>query len=352
MIHHGGIKMITLQKVEEIEVYQVKLSLKRKTKESPFISILIFAKEMREICAETLKKYLFPTFPIKACENLLERLKNQGYLEHDEERGTYCLTEFGEKACIDKSFWIGERGTYNVYICNSSLIEEKRIQIEMVDKTDTGIVKDTPAEISDYPKEEELFMNNETYLLEEIGDKCLQLKPVNRLLEIRAEANEATLTISNNEKVLFEKKLKITEFDVQDKILANCTEYEYDLEKKAILVDFDKHILSFSRSTIISEPSFGENQFKEIKLENISYIPINEEIAKLWFSELLYKNMVNYFIDDKSFNDFVKKYAKLFLAHYPSLPVPNRKQLIESFSIRNDAFYQIAKLETIDYLRY
>ena len=73
--------MITLRKNEQVEIYQVELALKEKTKQSPFIAVLILAQEQGEITAETLKDYLLHTLPIRACNNLLIRLTQQGYLE-------------------------------------------------------------------------------------------------------------------------------------------------------------------------------------------------------------------------------------------------------------------------------
>ena len=121
--------MITLRKTEQIEIYQVELALKEKTKQSPFIAVLILAQEQGEINAETLKDYLLPTLPIRACNNLLIRLTQQGYLEkkrqqnfrnniwgnsfYDEEDindyigSVFTLTELGEQSAVDKSFWVG-----------------------------------------------------------------------------------------------------------------------------------------------------------------------------------------------------------------------------------------------------
>jgi hypothetical protein len=48
--------MIILKRNEDIEIFQVELALKTKTKQSPFISILILAQEQEEISAETLQE--------------------------------------------------------------------------------------------------------------------------------------------------------------------------------------------------------------------------------------------------------------------------------------------------------
>lgn len=128
--------MITLRKSEQIEIYQVELALKEKTKQSPFIAVLILAQEQGEITAETLKDNLLPTLPIRACNNLLIRLTQQGYLEkkrqqnfrndiwgrsfYDENESDYnnsifTLTELGEQSAIDKSFGLVKKG-YTMYM--------------------------------------------------------------------------------------------------------------------------------------------------------------------------------------------------------------------------------------------
>ena len=54
--------MITLKRNEDIEIFQVELALKLKTKQSPFISILILADELDKeefyIDSETLQEKL------------------------------------------------------------------------------------------------------------------------------------------------------------------------------------------------------------------------------------------------------------------------------------------------------
>ncbi len=51
------------------------------------------------------------------------------------------------------------------------------------------------------------------------------------------------------------------------------------------------------------------------------------------------------------FNEFASNIAKPILEHY-SVELPTRKQLKQTLAERENAFYQIAKLESIDYLNY
>ena len=89
----------------------------------------------------------------------------------------------------------------------------------------------------------------------------------------------------------------------------------------------------------------------QVELENISHIPSDKENADLWYWELLYKNMNEYFLEENSFKEFASELATPIQEHF-KIKIPNRKELAEILTEREDAFYQIAKLETIDYLNY
>src|SRR5690606_6496796 len=110
--------------------------------------------------------------------------------------------------------------------------------------------------------------------------------------------------------------------------------------------DFGKDNLSFNRKVKIGKPIFQRNQFNQVELENISHIPSDKENADLWYLELLYKNMNDYFLDENSFKEFATELASPIQLHFKR-KIPKRKELSEIFSEREDAFYQIAKLETI-----
>ena len=61
--------------------------------------------------------------------------------------------------------------------------------------------------------------------------------------------------------------------------------------------------------------------------------------------------MNDYFLDENSLKEFATELASPIQLHF-KVKVPNRKELAEILNKREDAFYQIAKIETIDYLNY
>ena len=357
--------MITLKRNEDIEIFQVELALKSKTKQSPFISILILAQEQEEISAETLQENLLTSLPVRACENLLKRLEQQGYLQKEQSDrfgyrqtyqdtfANYLLTEFGQQSATDKSFWIGEKGVYNVFVSKSNLIEQRIIRTEKVERAEdnrnTNILR-TPNEIRQY-ENQILTINKTEVLIEDVEEKCFQLKPANCILEIQAKENETILKLSKDNQLLFQTDIAIEENILQEELLVACGEFEYDEDKKAILTEFSKDNLSFKRKVKIFKPIFQRVPFHQVELENISHIPSDKQNADLWYWELLYKNMNDYFLDENSFKEFASELATPIQEHF-KMKVPKRKELAEIFTERDDAFYQIAKLETIDYLNY
>jgi len=366
--------MITLRKTEQIEIYQVELALKEKTKQSPFIAVLILAQEQGEITAETLKNYLLPTLPIRACNNLLIRLTQQGYLErkrqqnfrndiwgrnfYDEDENDYnssifTLTELGEQSAIDKSFWVGEKGIYNVYVSHSNLLNQQIIKTEKVDRSEDdrngNRISKTPYFISQYHNQI-LNLNRKEIRIEEIEDKCFQLKPLECSLEIETKEDDALIRIKEKQ-TLFQSSFEINEIELKEELLANTKEFEYDENKKVVLSEFNQDNLSFNRKVKLRNPYFQDNQFNSVDIESVSFIPSDNRDAKLWLNEILFKGIDKYFFDEKMFTEFTANKAKPILEHY-SIELPTRKQLKQTISERENAFYQTAKLETIDYLNY
>ncbi|MBS4013956.1 MAG: hypothetical protein KGZ97_09420 [Bacteroidetes bacterium] len=357
--------MIVLKRTEDIDVFQVELALKLKTKQSPFISVLILAQEQEEVTANSLQQNLLTSLPVRACENLLKRLEQQGYLQKVQSNmfgyrqtyqntfANYVLTDLGQQSATDKSFWIGEKGVYNVYISKTNLIEQRIIRTEKVERAEdnrSNIILVTPREIRQY-ENQILSINKTEVLIEDVEEKCFQLKSVNCNLEIQSKENESLMKISKENQLIFQTDFEIKENSLQEELLMNCSEFEYDQDKKAILTEFNKDNLSFNRKVKILKPIFQRNQFNQVELESISHIPINQENADLWFWELLYKNMSDYFLDENSFKEFASELASPIQLHF-KVKVPKRKELSEIFSEREDTFYHIAKLETIDYLNY
>jgi phage FluMu protein Com len=363
--------MITLKRNEDIEIFQVELALKSKTKQSPFISILILAQEQEEISAETLQQNLLTSLPVRACENLLKRLEQQGYLQKEQSNmfgyrqtyqdsfANYLLTDFGQESATDKSFWIGEKGVYNVYT-SSNLFDNQfsSYHILKIEKSkdliddrnrDSEKIK-TPQFITAY-QDISLTLIREEIRIEAIEKLCFKLQSISCNLEIQAKENETVLKLSNNNQPLFQTDIQIEEDILQKELLVSCGEFEYDEDKKAILTEFSKDNLSFHRKVKIGKPIFQRNQFNQVELENISHIPSDKQNADRWYWELLYKNMNDYFLDENSFTEFASKLASPIQLHF-KVKVPKRKELAEILNEREDAFYQIAKLETTDYLNY
>jgi len=357
--------MITLKRNEDIEIFQVELALKSKTKQSPFISILILAQEQEEVSAETLQENLLTSLPVRACENLLKRLEQQGYLQKEQSdrfgyrqtyqdtSANYLLTDFGQQSATDKSFWIGEKGVYNVFVSKSNLVKQQIIRTEKVERAEdnrnTNILR-TPNEISKY-ENRILTINKTEVMIEDVEEKCFQLKPVNCVMEIQAKENETVLKFSKDNQLLFQTNLEADENNLQTELLSTCEEFEYHQDKKVILTDFNKDNISFNRKIKIGKPFFQRIIFNPIELENISHIPSDQLNAELWYSELLFKNLNQYFLDENSFDEYAVELAKPIQPHF-KLSVPNRNKFAEQLSKREDAFYQIAKIKTIDYLNY
>ena len=344
--------MITLKRNEEVEIFQVELALKIKTKQSPFISILILAQEQEEVSSESLQQYLLKSIPVRACENLLKRLEQQGYLEYSN-NNSYHLTELGERSAIDESFWIGEKGVYNVYVSKSNLIQQKIIRTEKVERAESD--KDnkvilTPGEIRKCEKQT-LNINKTEVLFEDVEDKCFQLTSIKCNLEVLAQGNDIFLKLAKDNQLLFQSILDLEENILQEELLSSCNDFDYDEDKKAILSAFSKDNLSFIRKVKIARPIFMGYEFNSVELENVHYIPNNKRNAEPWLNELLYRGIDRYFLDDNSFDEFANDLAAPIKAHF-NVAVPTRMDLVELFSERDDAFYQIAKLETIDYLNY
>ena len=265
----------------------------------------------------------------------------------------YSLTELGEQSAVDKSFWIGEKGVYNVYVSKSNLIQQRIVRTEKVERAESdkdNRITSTPREISQY-ENQIISINKSEVRIEDVENRCFQMKPANCILEIQAKENEATLKLSKENQLLYQTDLDINESVLQEELLVTSNEFEYHQDNKAILTEFSKDNLSFKRKVKIGKPIFKRVTFNPVEIENISHIPSDKQNADLWYWELLYKNTDKYFLDENSFDDFASETAKPIQQFY-KIKTPKRKELIEMFSEREDAFYQTAKLETIDYLTF
>lgn len=342
--------MLTLQKTETIQCYQVALALQTKTKQNPFIAVLILAEEKGGVLtAGGLQDALFPTLPERACQNLLERLMQQGFLKKDA-YGCYELTPKGRESAKDKSFWVGEKGIYNVFVTNSPLVVQKVIKADKAERTERdNTLSNTPREIQQY-QNQVLYLNKKEVLLESIEQKCFKLNDKSCKLEILTKETESTIRITENGQVLYQISIDLPEETLRHELLDQLT--NFDTDSKAIKVDFDKNNLSFERDVTIQNPKYAGVTFETVKIAYVRHIPEDIYEAEKWLYELMYKNIQSYFLDEADFDTFVQEQSKVLLSHYPSLAIPDRKELIQKFAQRNDTFYQQAKLTTIDYLTY
>jgi hypothetical protein len=357
--------MITLKRHEGIEVFQVELSMKLKTKQSPFIAVLILAQELGKVSGESLQESLLSSLPLRACENLLKRLEAQGYLQIGDgdifgdwySNSEYCvyysLTDLGEQCAMDRSFWIGEKGVYNVHLVHSSLLEQRIVSMDRVERAEddrNANMMTTPWEISRY-ENHAISVNGLDIRIEDIERRCFRMPPVQGILEIQADGDGSLLSISMANRNLLQADMNVSEYSLREELLISCDDVDYHQGSMAVLSEFNRDNLSFSRKVRIGSPIFKGVSFDPVDLDNVLHIPSDKRNANLWYLELLYRNIYTYFYDDSSFENFASETAKPIQQYY-NVKIPNREQLIEIFSKRKDSFYQIAKLEAIDYLTY
>lgn len=361
--------MITLERIEPIDVFQVELALRVKAKRSPFIAILILAQEEDGVSAKTLQEKLLPMLPLRACSNLLRRLEQQGYLsptyQHSyddnfsDEHLDYVLTDLGFDCAEDKSYWVGEKGIYNVWVSenlfNSQISNYHIIRIERAkqlsdDRNEKYVAGSTPPFLSAYQKMS-LTIHNSEYLVEEVESRCFQLPTVNAKLRLKAIGNDTTLSVNVGEKQIFKTEIDIDELTLQNELLARDEGLNYDIRKRSIRTDFDSKDLSFTRKTMVASPIFRGMLFNRVELEGIPHIPSDVKNADLWYSELLLRNMNDYFFDEKDFTAYASKWALPFQEHF-KIKVPTRKGFKKALKGKEGTFYSVAKLETIDYLSY
>ena len=378
--------MITIKKSESIELYQLKLTLKEKVKQNPFIAVLMLAQELFDneseyINSEILREKLLPVFPLKSCQNLLKRLSYEGYFDEvwdyngelikvskeDFLKSDYksfqqksdfvgfVLTELGEQSVEEKSYWIGEKGIYNVYVSQSNLMSQRIIKIEKVERSEDdrngNKISETPYIITDY-QNEILKIKDKECLIEEIDKKCFKLNPLDCTLEICAKDNECKLTIGKGNQEFFNSPFEINEIDLKEALLKNAEELHYDIDKKALLMHFDADNLSFFRTVKLNKPVFKNHRFDTVSIEQVLSLPINQNEAIKWYWSLLVNNIHSYFLSDEEFYIFSKQILEPFSQHYPNIKAPSRQKCIQYLEDKPNIFYQTAKIETIDYLNY
>lgn len=359
--------MIKLQKTETIDVYQVELCRNTREKESPFIAILIYAKELllndELIFAHDVRDNLFPILKEGACENLLERLSDLNYFteewdgnpeEDNAEFLGYRLTNFGEKCAQDKAFWVGEKGLYKLYVASSPFINQRIILVEeSKDKINDESASLVPKIITSY-ENKIIELNGIEVQLTNIENKCYQMESAKLKLEILANETGIKIQLVKEEKIIYENDAigndKITADEILSEILENTNEHHYDKNNKAVKVYFDKSNLQFNRDIVIRRPEFNDFEFEPIKIGSMKVIPIDRENAVKWYYELLIRNINYYVLSETEFDQYALKQIEYLKQYFDIKPV-SREMLLKEHQIANH-FYKKAKLETIDYLSY
>lgn len=338
--------MIHLKKQENIEIYECLLTLKEQDKQNPLIAVLLLAKELDgNITPEILQKELFPIFPLKYCESILDDFYKEEYLTYKE----FKLTQKGIEVTENKILWKEKIGIYNVINYNSSLLNSSFIKLEPIDrkyfnKEASNNLSSTLERLRDYPIE------NGTKIISEIKSgfrketKTVSLKAIisNNDINYKIEEYkfEEILQLKN------ENELKILcRFLKENKI-----DYKIINNEIRIIAKFDESNLSFKRKVTIKNPTIKLTTFNDFELE-LHHIPIDIENAQNWYEAILVNELNEYFIDNQSFMAFEISKTEQFEKQF-KLKVPSRKTVIELLKNTENNFYKIAKLETINYLNY
>lgn len=170
-----------------------------------------------------------------------------------------------------------------------------------------------------------LKINNKEIRIEEIEEKCFQLKPLECSLEIETKEDDALIRIKEKQ-TLFQSSFEINENELKEELLSNTNEFEYEENRKVVLSDFNQDNLSFNRKVKLRNPYFQNNHFNSVEIENVAFIPSDIRNAELWLDEIIFKGIDRYFLDEKTFNEFTANKAKPILEHY-SVELPTREQL-------------------------
>jgi hypothetical protein len=227
-----------LQRTEQLDVFQLALTLKRKTKSSPFIAILMLAQEQDGVSPISLQQNLLKPLPLKSCANLLNLLEKQGYLETNY-GDEFFLTDFGVQSAVDKSFWIEEKGMYNVYVSNSSLIKQDIVKIEPSAKGESNSTSCSLPNALAQNFGKHLLLNNVEIQIEAFDGYCQSKGNEDCLLEILSEDTGSSLKLrKRNEGHFYKTDLEITKSMLIDQLLSNSSGVTYDSNKKAVLAKF------------------------------------------------------------------------------------------------------------------
>ena len=382
--------MIVLRRKEKLALYEVLLTLEKKQKNPPFVAILMRAAEGGgEITPGQVRADLLPALPLTACQNLLSRLEDLGYLDSQgaqtngssKSETIFYLTDKGKAAAQTQTFWQAEKGLYDLYLSESTLVQELTgqplIKISPhYGPPSQGNPEEVPDVLHDYWNKEVRIMDKERH--EEVvrivhfEAKCIPMKPVEVDLEIEVAGEEGTIRFmeDSSQKSMPQPKdapapeaksngllakfhTSLSEELVREELLKGKFGASYDEVKKVIRVPFDPNDLKWERKVNLEKPTWRGVSFGRVSpLEKVLFLPANEQEARMWVEEWLFRNIDRYFWDEEEFRTYVEEKLRPILDHYPELKNLGRKELVEKFSKRENAFYTIAKLETTTYLTY
>ena len=381
--------MIVLRGKEKLALYQVLLTLEKKQKNPPFVAILMRAAEGGgEITPGQVRADLLPALPLTACQNLLSRLEDLGYLDSQGARTNgssksetiFYLTDKGKAAAQTQTFWQAEKGLYDLYLSESTLVQELTgqplIKISPhYGPPSKGDPEEVPDVLHDYWNKEVRIMDKERH--EEVvrivhfEAKCIPMEPVEVNLEIEVAGEEGTIRFmevssqksmpqpkdapapeAKSNGLLAKFHTSLSEEAVREELLKSKFGASYDEVKKVIRMPFDPNNLAWVRDVKFEKSTWRGVSFGPVRLEKVSFLPANEQEARMWVEEWLFRNIDRYFWDEEEFRTYVEEKLRPILDHYPELKNLGRKELVEKFSKRENAFYAIAKLETTTYLTY
>jgi hypothetical protein len=381
--------MIVLRGKEKLALYQVLLTLEKRQKNPPFVAILMRAeKGGGEITPGQVQADLLPALPLTACQNLLSRLEDLGYLDSQGARTNgssksetiFYLTDKGKAAAQTQTFWQAEKGLYDLYLSESTLVQDLTgqplIKISPhYGPPSKGNPEEVPDVLHDYWNKEVRIMDKEGH--EEVvrivhfEAKCIPMEPVEVTLEIEVVEEEGTIRFmevssqksmpqpketpspeAKSNGLLAKFHTPLSEEAVREELLKSKFGASYDEVKKVIRMPFDPNNLAWVRDVELEKPTWRGVSFEPVRLEKVSFLPANEQEARMWVEEWLFRNIARYFWDEEEFRTYVEETLRPILDHYPELKNLGRKELVEKFSKRENAFYAIAKLETTTYLTY
>lgn len=353
------------------------LKIEKKVKDQPYIAILMRARDAEgEITPSMVRRDLLVSLPLKACENLLYRLKDLGYFEEveeaevkrernlngqygqDEQEPVFRITDKGRESAQTKDFWQAEEGAYMVYKSKSPLITrligQSIIQITR-HRSDKGEQRNTLDILEEYLNKPIKVLNQEEHQEEiriiDFKKKCLLHSHVDTTLEIEVYENEAVIKIKAKD-TLGKFFTSLREEEVRDALLAGEFGDSYDKDKRVVRSPFSPENLSWIRDVHIQKPIYEGVEFEPVQLQGVRFIPSDEEQARMWVEEWLLRNVDKYFWSDEEFQAYLHKKLGIILEFYPQLGGVARKEMIDRLSKRQNSFYSIAKLEATNYLSY